>query len=1049
MKQLKHLLVTLFIICLTPLYGQFNNVEFYTPEAASLSRSIEYPVSPNTGIPDIRIPLHSVKMGTKTIDLELSFHTDNYLRVNQMPGSVGAGWSLSTEYQISRTINGLDDFGNGTGIGYILNGRVLNNYVGEYQNPNRSEAQKHQITKGFYDMEPDKFYYNIPGKSGAFYFQKQSDGTIRAVTVPYDGVKITCNTTGTNFTLTDTDGSVYTFDACDFSSLTSGIGGIHTTSWKCSTITSPTGVLEASFTYGTNFSYYNLDVINNSRYEIYDDMYESNNLAEEYWLKYRVDLNIAYPFWQAMGPRMLRFGGFYSDALYLGSGKSFQHIEPEDENTGGTPPNDFLNQNIKLLSVISFSGGKIMFNYNDNHILSTISIVNNESIPVTIKTINFIQSATAEHIVGHNQSSYYNRTLNSLLVGDESYTFTYGREHKGWVCQDMWGYNGALPSNDYYPESIFPSQNVILSLGNYKEAATLYFADRGYMTENGHDTVAMGYNDIYAIEDNFKLLTIKYPTGGRAEFEMGQNRFRYPFGNQDVRGAGGYRIEKISYFENATSTTSIKEKVYKYGPNEDGTGIIRREPIIDGFNNSTYIEETVPYYYWLPNGTGSGLYPYYTARKRTFYPSAIASINFDNGSAVNYYEVAEYEKNGATAGKTVYMTDQESYSPIYCSPTDPNPFEPDEWYLGLTSSIINYKYINGDYQWVQKKNFLYDIQFNDTMIYRERVVANNVPVVVNGPVDDSFYESIATQDSRCDGIKTGVIQQKGTEVYTRDNAGNTIMQKTLNYYDTPLDFLPSRTETLNSDGTYSASHTVYAKDYSSKTGFIQSMWNKNMIAVPIEKVERQNGKILSGMLNNFNTNGSLASVYELNGHIANESLFKLSNKNLGDFSSNLATNTAYNKSSYYTLSKSITKYDVFFNSVCVYDYMTGYYTTYIWSYSGQYPIAEVKNAYYTTVQTALNYTSDQFLNQLPANVNPIDIRTTLDNYFGSSTYSGSKPVLISTYYYNPLVGLKWKSDPRGVNTFYDYDSNGRLKEIYNKKNGVKSIIKAYDYHFRQ
>jgi len=988
-------------------------------------------------------------MGTKTIDLELSFHTDNYLRDNQMPGSVGAGWSLSTEYQISRTINGLDDFGTGTGIGYILNGMVLNNYLGVYQNPIRSASAKHQITRGFRDMEPDKFYYKIPGKSGAFYFQKQSDGTARPVTVPYDGVKITCNAAGSSFTLTDTDGSVYTFDACDFTSMTSLIGGTHTTSWKCSTITSPTGILEASFSYDTNYRYYSLDVINNSRYEIYDDMYENNRQPEVDWLKYREDLNKIYPFWQAMGPRMLRFGGFYSDAMYLCSGKYFQHIEPEDENTGGLPPNDWINQDLKLVSTISFSGGKILFEYNDNHILSTIKIVNNDATPVAIKTIKFIQSATAEPILGNNQSSFYNRTLNSLLVGDESCTFTYGREHKGRVCQDMWGYNGIVPSHDYFSDQIFPTQKIILSLGKYMADATLYFADRGSMIENGHDTITMGNNDIYAIEDNFKLLTIKYPTGGRAEFEMGQNRFRYPFGNEDVRGAGGYRIEKISYFEDAISTTPINEKVYKYGPNEDGTGIVRRMPLIDGNNNSTYTEEDIPYYIWNPHGPTVNLEIYYTARKRTFYPTAIASINFDNGSAVNYYEVAEYEKNGATAGKTIYKTDQDFYSPIYCSPTDPNPFEPDEWYLGLTDSIISYKYANGSYHWVQKKNFLYDIQFNDTMIYRERAVVNNIPVVVNGPFDDSFYESIATQYSRCDGIKTGVIQQKGTEVYTRDNAGNTIMQKTLNYYDTPLDFLPSRTETLNSDGTYSASHTIYAKDYSSKTGFIQSMWNKNMIAVPIEKVERQNGKILSAMLNNFNTNGSLASVYELNGRIANESLFKLSNKNLGDFSSNLATNTAYNKSSYYTLSKSISKYDVFFNPVCVYDYMTGYYTTYIWSYSGQYPIAEVKNAYYTTVQTALNYTSDQFLNQLPANVNPTDIRTTLDNYFGSSTYSGSKPVLISTYYYNPLVGLKWISDPRGVNTFYDYDSNGRLKDIYNKKNGVKSIIKAYDYHFRQ
>ena len=37
------------------------------------------------------------------------FHTDNYSRPNQLAGSVGKGWSLSTELQITRQVNGLDD----------------------------------------------------------------------------------------------------------------------------------------------------------------------------------------------------------------------------------------------------------------------------------------------------------------------------------------------------------------------------------------------------------------------------------------------------------------------------------------------------------------------------------------------------------------------------------------------------------------------------------------------------------------------------------------------------------------------------------------------------------------------------------------------------------------------------------------------------------------------------------------------------------------------------------------------------------------------------
>lgn len=106
-----------------------------------------------------------------------------------------------------------------------------------------------------------------------------------------------------------------------------------------------------------------------------------------------------------------------------------------------------------------------------------------------------------------------------------------------------------------------------------------------------------------------------------------------------------------------------------------------------------------------------------------------------------------------------------------------------------------------------------------------------------------------------------------------------------NYYDSPKDFLPSRLETKMGDGSLISEHTIYPKDYLTSNGegaFINSLVAKNMLAVAVEKIQRRNGKVISGSLNIYNTNGTLSSVYSLKGSVFDESNFKLSNRVQGN-----------------------------------------------------------------------------------------------------------------------------------------------------------------------
>lgn len=125
------------------------SVGMYPPEAASLMTYTDYPVSYITGTPDISIPLYTIKSGTLEIPLTLKFHMGDYLRANQAAGVVGAGWSLSTDFLVTRKIKGLDDL---YAYGYLYTGSLLTEQRDDW---NVTRRMAHETLDG----EPDRYYF--------------------------------------------------------------------------------------------------------------------------------------------------------------------------------------------------------------------------------------------------------------------------------------------------------------------------------------------------------------------------------------------------------------------------------------------------------------------------------------------------------------------------------------------------------------------------------------------------------------------------------------------------------------------------------------------------------------------------------------------------------------------------------------------------------------------------------------------------------------------------------------------------------------------------
>lgn len=142
------------------------------------------------------------------------------------------------------------------------------------------------------------------------------------------------------------------------------------------------------------------------------------------------------------------------------------------------------------------------------------------------------------------------------------------------------------------------------------------------------------------------------------------------------------------------------------------------------------------------------------------------------------------------------------------------------------------------------------------------------------------------------------------------------------------------------------------------------------------------------------------------------------------------------------------QYDVYGNPLQV-NMNGGMNVVYLWSYSGQYPVAEIKNASLAEVEAAAKTIfSVASTDALSALSTPSETKLK-----DGSLQRALPKALVTTYTYKPLVGILTSTDPSGITTYYDYDSFGRLKETYIYKDNIvstanKQTIQKYDYHYQ-
>jgi len=246
-------------------------------------------------------------------------------------------------------------------------------------------------------------------------------------------------------------------------------------------------------------------------------------------------------------------------------------------------------------------------------------------------------------------------------------------------------------------------------------------------------------------------------------------------------------------------------------------------------------------------------------------------------------------------------------------------------------------------------------------------------------------------------------------------SGNVITTKNYSYNDYGLQ---SNVSLTSSDGIVVETKTKYPSDVN--TGVYSSMKNLNMLNYPIEVVNLKNNNVIGSELTTYKANGS---------NYVPDKVYSLESS--APFSSGSFTYFNGSTKDIHYSSTAELSYDVYNSANGNLRQTTsrdGITTAYLWDSYGNYQMANVKGATYSQISA-----QDGKICSYSSKTLWTDINSLVPSAF------------INTFGYYPVVGLKYTTNPKGVITYYDYDSFGRLKLI---RNDDYHILSRYKYNYK-
>jgi hypothetical protein len=789
-----------------------------TPEAASLGKYGNVPLSLFSGTPSISVPIYQLAGNSLSLPIQLTYNAGGF-NPQEIAGWVGLNWSLDAGGVVTRSVMGNPDYYDT----YFISPSPLI-IPSQTSDPYGYYDHMENLRKGYKEAQPDMYYYNFAGHSGKFLVNP--DNSI--IKKEKNNYLITASAvgwpTGSNIVIIDEQGVRYEFMEYETSVMTpddiSTDVPIRTytypSTWYLTRIQSADGFEEITFTYYTT----SLD------HNQFNNFYQTESAVYQETISYTGGWSgMVGPEIKAYQPATVKTKRKYlQQIVFKRAGTTIAYIDFESS----------VDQRQDLTHDVNsgFPGERLL-----------------NSIKVYTKKVGSTFGLTKQFNLSY---SYFTNSGNSgwdhkrlrldnvqeiPVVGGTSipppYSFTYNNDNlmPGLNSTDMdhWGFYN------------IPNGNGSLVPTNY--------------TSNGN-IIITGTNRLPSLagSSSYTINKVTYPTGGYTAFEYELNSAS-SYGN-----VGGIRIKKITDY--SFNNKVAQQKTYEYSSG----GVVAPQ----------YLSSSV----YQQLGNSGGWYDVcideLLSQKTTYTISAnsIMGLGVYGGSHIGYTSVTEYindPSNSQPLGKTVYEYSITSLG-AHDSYGNGNLIKKSVYDNGnkLIQEVTNtYNYVlNGSIGAIVPG--VNGAQNNRSTLVKKNNPSGGYiyewhmhPSCTNGVIESRIYKTKFVNSGWAISSRENQLTQQVVKQY--DQLSNSYLTITRNFtygntahtLPTKIDQTTSNNEVLVTEKKYPLDYTIPGGALDNNTTGIKLQKDKNIIGAEVESIQyRQNPdgsnkRYLSGTITNY------------------------------------------------------------------------------------------------------------------------------------------------------------------------------------------------------
>lgn len=630
-------------------------------------------------------------------------------------------------------------------------------------------------------------------------------------------------------------------------------------------------------------------------------------------------------------------------------------------------------------------------------------------ITTSEETINFNYSLNRQDYPGNGLTDITISNKNQNIIKQVSMNYSYFSSANctagDYECKRLKLnsiYDSALGTyNLYYSSEDFPSRSSSKTdfLGYFNNnSSNIIFSKDNYQPYNGN---YYPLSSSYFYPDLEKDNLFPFPLLNKTPYTITNGVDRSPSVNSRLG-----LLQRIGYPTGGSLEIAYENDDFMYENQKYILGSSRISSM-KLYNSANDVAREIKYKYVNENNQSSGQINFLNTPANTLRTEIASGIGFNTGAVIGYSRIIEEEVGkGYTEKRYSNFND---YPDKFMQPVDAN----------LDQGI---------------KNLIRFVKFPQSYVQSfdgrrgKLLSANYYREGLSTPIKKVIY-SYNYQ------VKDSLKVQKAATSYAENGnptAGFTAYNYLVRYFNNPK---TNSTENFFTNGSmkeenlfsYDDTRLIYKKTVSggntteeyyrnAKDKNIQKLIDANILDRPIETEKKLNGKILSKQELKYENPANLLPTSH-----------NMYNLNTGSMDKEISYDQYDSK-----------------GNILQYTDKDGIPVTLIWGYNQTQPIAKIEGAQLSNISQSLIDTIVNASNTDAQNGNETSeqaLISALDTFRSNASMSGYQ---ISTYSYDPLIGVRSITPPSGIREYYSYDSANRLEKVIDSNGKVLKEIK-YNY----